>query len=107
MPAYNKLVRDKIPQIIIADGKKCTLKTLSEDEYAKELREKLGEELREYLEVEDGRDAIEELADLMELIHALAGVHGATPEELEQVRSKKAEERGGFTEKVFLIDVEE
>ena len=52
-------------------------------------------------------DALEELADLLELIHAAAAYHGATFEELEEVRVEKAEKRGGFNERIFLLEVED
>jgi predicted house-cleaning noncanonical NTP pyrophosphatase (MazG superfamily) len=65
------------------------------------------EELEEYLHVDNDKYAIEELADLLEIIHALAECHGATIDTVEEVRQKKAEKRGGFKEKIFLIEVED
>lgn len=106
MPTYNKLIRDKIPEMITMTGKKANTTTLSDDEYVKELKRKTKEELQEYLEADNDQDAIEELADLLELIHSLATVHGSTIEEVEKVREQKADQRGGFNEKIFLIDVE-
>ncbi|GGJ79152.1 putative house-cleaning noncanonical NTP pyrophosphatase (MazG superfamily) [Anoxybacillus voinovskiensis] len=105
MPVYNKLVRDKIPQIIEAAGKTFTMRTLSDEEYRHELRKKAFEELEEYVSAKDDVTAIEELADLLEIIHALAECHGATIEQVEAVRAEKAEKRGGFQEKIFLIEV--
>ncbi|MCL6587180.1 MAG: nucleoside triphosphate pyrophosphohydrolase [Anoxybacillus sp.] len=105
MPVYNKLVRDKIPQIIEAAGKTFTMRTLSDEEYRHELRKKAFEELEEYVRAKDDVTAIEELADLLEIIHALAECHGATIEQVEAVRAEKAEKRGGFQEKIFLIEV--
>lgn len=107
MPTYNKLVRDKIPEIIAKTGKTFKTSILSEEEYIKELKTKLKEELQEYLEAKNDQDAIEELADMLELIHALTKVHHATYEKLEGVRVKKAEKRGGFEDKIFLIEVED
>lgn len=107
MPVYNKLVRDKIPQIIIEDGKKPVTKILNQDEYILELRKKSKEELQEYLEAETNEEALEELADLLEIIHTLAAVHDSTIEEVEKLRETKAEKRGGFTNKVFLIEVQD
>lgn len=99
---YNKLVRDKIPEIIEADGKTCKTEILSDEEYLKMLDAKLDEELAEYHKDQN----IEELADLMEVIYAAAKARGYSVDELEKVRVKKAEERGGFGEKVFLREVE-
>lgn len=107
MPTYNKLVRDKIPQIIAADGKSYTMSILSDDEYIRELKTKLNEELTEYLAAGTDRDALEELADLMELVHALSVVHGSSPEALEEIRQTKADKRGGFQDRLFLIEVED
>jgi predicted house-cleaning noncanonical NTP pyrophosphatase (MazG superfamily) len=106
MPVYNKLVRDRIPEIIESTGKQFSMRTLNNQEYIKELKNKSKEELEEYLNAENDKDAIEELSDLLEIIHALAACHGSTFEEVEEVRQKKAEKRGGFKEKIFLIEVE-
>lgn len=107
MPIYNKLVRDQIPDIIAKDGKKFSTKILSNEDYIKSLKEKSFEELKEYIETENDADALEELADLLEIIHALAECHGASFEKVEEIRIKKAEKRGGFKEKIFLIEVED
>ncbi|WP_286228512.1 nucleoside triphosphate pyrophosphohydrolase [Neobacillus mesonae] len=107
MPIHNKLVRDRIPEIIEATGKKFSTKILNDDEYIKELKTKSFEELNEYMNTDNDQDAVEELADLLEIIHALAECHGATFEDLEKVRQQKAEKRGGFKEKIFLIEVED
>lgn len=106
MPVYNKLVRDLIPQVIEATGKEFRTRVLDEEEYKKELIIKLKEESEEYFAAESSKESLEELADMLEVIRALAVVHGATWEELEALREKKAEARGGFQERVYLIDVE-
>jgi len=72
MPTYNKLIRNKIPQIIKANGKTPTTRILPEDEYIKELCKKTQEELTEYIEAKTKPDKLEELSDLLELINALA-----------------------------------
>ncbi|WP_096199745.1 nucleoside triphosphate pyrophosphohydrolase [Bacillus sp. FJAT-45350] len=107
MPTYNKLVRDKIPTLLDTIGKKYNVTELNEAEYKTELKTKLGEEVEEFLTAKDDGQAVEELADILELIHALANVHGATIEDVEKARKIKAGERGGFQKKVFLIDVED
>jgi predicted house-cleaning noncanonical NTP pyrophosphatase (MazG superfamily) len=68
MKTYNKLVRDKIPAIIAADGKKLKTRILSDEEHLQALIKKLSEELEEFEEAL----SVEELADLQEIIHALA-----------------------------------
>lgn len=107
MPTYNKLVRDRIPEIIEKTGKKYSTRILYDNEYIKELKKKSFEELQEYVETNNNEDAIEELADVLEIIHALAEYHGASIEEVEEIRKQKAEKRGGFKEKIFLIEVED
>jgi predicted house-cleaning noncanonical NTP pyrophosphatase (MazG superfamily) len=107
MPIYNKLVRDRIPEIIEKAGKKFSTRILTDDEYIKELKKKSFEELEEYANTQNDEDAIEELADVLEIIHALAEYHGASFEKVEEVRKQKAEKRGGFKEKIFLIEVED
>jgi predicted house-cleaning noncanonical NTP pyrophosphatase (MazG superfamily) len=107
MPIYNKLVRDRIPEIIESSGKQFSTRILNDEEYIKELKKKSFEELEEYINTTNNEDAIEELADLLEIIHALAEYHGASFEKVEEVRKKKAEKRGGFKEKIFLVEVED
>jgi predicted house-cleaning noncanonical NTP pyrophosphatase (MazG superfamily) len=107
MPIYNKLVRDRIPQVIESTGKQFSTRILNDEEYIKELKNKSFEELQEYVNDDNDENAIEELADLLEIIHALAKSHGATFDEVEEVRRKKAEKRGGFEEKIFLVQVED
>lgn len=98
---HNKLVRDRIPEIIEADGKHCSVETLSDEEYLLLLERKLDEELAEY---QDSK-SLEELADLLEVIQAVVKARGWTMVELERVRAEKAAERGGFDEKILLKEV--
>lgn len=100
---YNKLVRDKIPEIIGSAGKTCKVETLSDEEYLKMVDAKLEEELAEYHRDQN----IEELADLMEVIYAAAEARGYSAEELEAVRVSKVENRGAFKKKILLKEVEE
>lgn len=91
MPVYNKLVRDRILEIIEKTGKACTIRILSEEEYIDEICKKIQEELAEYVEAETPEHKLEELADLLELVNALAQYHGVTLEDVEKVRKEKAE----------------
>lgn len=100
---YNKLVRDRIPEIIEASGKSCVTEMLSDEDYLKMLDAKLDEELAEYHKDQN----IEELADLLEVIRACAVARGSSVEELERVRKEKAARRGGFEKKILLKEVEE
>ena len=98
---YNKLVRDKIPEIIEKSGRTCTVDTLTEEKYIAMLDAKLTEELAEYQESK----SLEELADLLEVMGAVVKARGYSWDELTKVRKKKHEERGGFEKKVLLKQV--
>ena len=94
----NKLVRDKIPEIIEADGRTCKTHILSDEEYLSALEEKLNEEVAEYQKDKN----LEEMADVLEVLQAICIARGYSLEELEALRKKKADERGGFSKKIFL-----
>lgn len=98
MKIYNKLVRDKIEEIMITNGAKPITRILSDEEYLKELDKKLLEEVKEYLESGE----IEELADIEEVILAILNAKGQTKENLEEIRKKKVLKRGAFNKKIFL-----
>ena len=98
---YNKLVRDRIPEIIEKSGKSCVTRILGDDEYIKMLDTKLDEELNEYHKDQN----IEELADLLEVIRACTIARGYSLQELEDIRRKKADERGIFSDRIMLIEV--
>ena len=102
MPKYNKLVRDRIPEIIKNVGKIAHTRILGDDEYLTELDRKLDEEFAEY----QADKNIEELADMLEVIYAIATARGVSVDELESIRSAKAEKNGAFEKKVFLEEVE-
>ena len=93
-----KLVRDRIPEIIRAAGRAAETRVADPDEHGALLRAKLYEEAGEYA---SGGDPAE-LSDLLEVVHALAALHGITPGELEERRSAKAAERGGFSNRLVL-----
>ena len=101
--SYNKLVRDRIPEIIESSGKSCTTESLSAEDYLRMIDAKLDEELAEYHKDQN----IEELADLLEVIRAAVIARGYTIEDLEQVRAEKAAKRGGFGKRILLKEVYE
>ena len=98
----NKLVRDKIPEIIEASGKTCKTRILSQNEYLEALDQKLIEELAEYQESK----ALEELADLWEVMEATVKARGYTWQQLLELKKAKKATRGGFEEKILLLEVE-
>ena len=99
---YNKLVRDKIPNIIEEGGEIAHVRVLDVEEYRSALLRKLDEEVSEYHE----SLKLEELADILEVVLALAEAGGASREELVIEYQKKHEARGGFEKKIFLISKE-
>lgn len=105
MIVYNKLIRDKIPQIIESNGKKASIKVLNDAEYRTELDAKLTEELAEYQNADES-SKVEELADLVELIYAILDNKGVSIDEFEKIRLAKQEKRGGFKERLYLISVD-
>ncbi len=102
MKVYNKLVRDKIPEIIEADGKTCKTRILDDEEYLAALEEKLNEEVAEYQKDKN----LEEMADVLEVLQAICIAKGYSLEELEAMRARKSEKRGGFANRIFLESVE-
>jgi predicted house-cleaning noncanonical NTP pyrophosphatase (MazG superfamily) len=93
-----KLVRDKIPQIIRSKGQEPVIYIADSDEYCIRLRDKLQEEVQEYLVSDNDR---EELADILEVLYALARQAGTDQEQLEKLRAAKAEKRGGFADRII------
>ena len=93
-----KLVRDKIPQIIRSKGQEPVIYIADTEEYCVRLRDKLREEVEEYLASENDR---EELADILEVLYALARQAGTDQQELEKLRAAKAERRGGFADRII------
>ena len=102
MIKYNKLVRDKIPEIIEADGRKCNVEVLSDDDFLKYLNCKLSEETNEYQESGN----VEELADLEEVLRAILKAKGISYEDFEKIRIGKVEKRGAFDRKLLLKDTD-
>ena len=103
MTEYNKAIRDKIPEIIKESGKKCEIKTLSDEEFLKELEKKLVEELNEYQERKD----VEELSDILEVIYRISSLKGTSSEQLDKIRKDKVTKRGAFDDNLFLISTED
>lgn len=99
---YNKLVRDKIPELIKERGSNPIIEILSDEQYKKELDIKLLEEVNEYLEDDNN----EEIADILEVIMAILEYRNVSLEEIQKIRIEKRIERGGFKNKIFLKGVQ-
>lgn len=96
---YNKLVRDRIPELIEQQGARANIRILSDEEYTQCLERKLDEEAAEYHRDKNA----EELADILEVVFALADNLGVSHKELMAIYHRKNEERGGFARRIFLI----
>ena len=86
---YNKLVRDRIPEIVKVSGRTCECETLSDEAYIRKLDEKLNEEL----------------ADLLEVMEAVVRARGHTWDDLIRIRTEKRTKRGGFEKKILLKEI--
>ena len=98
MQIYNKLVRDKIPDRILAKGEECLFHVATDEEYREKLPEKFLEEWREYLESKSS----DELADILEVVEALGLLNGETFEALLERKRIRQEERGAFAKHIIL-----
>lgn len=98
MKVYNKLVRDRIPDIMAQNGERAHFSVLNDEGYLRELDRKLTEEMAEYQESKE----LEELADILEVLEAICTARSYSVEELHAVREKKQAERGGFEKRSFL-----
>ncbi len=96
---YNKLVRDRIPEIIASKGERAETRTASTEEYWLKLKEKLAEEVAEFSSAENQ----EELADILEVIEAIALHKGFDLEEIKRIQKEKAVKRGRFEKRTILI----
>lgn len=95
---YNKLVRDKIPEYVTNKGGNPIYHIANEEEYWEKLKEKLLEEFEEFKVDEN----IEEFADLLEVLEAVAEYRGFSQKEIEETKNQKAKEKGKFKDRIIL-----
>ena len=100
---YNKLIRDKVPDIIEGNGKTCKFHIAVENEYWDKLKQKLYEEIDEFM----GCPSIEELADIQEVVNAIADLKFGRVEKLEEIRIGKLKKCGGFEKKMILDETDD
>ncbi len=100
---YDKLVRDKIPAIIEKSGKKAITRTLNDDEYKIYLEKKLDEEVAEFHESKD----FKEIADIIEVLYAICSANGYSIGSVNTELALKRGERGGFSKRILLLEVQE
>jgi predicted house-cleaning noncanonical NTP pyrophosphatase (MazG superfamily) len=99
----SKLVRDNIPNIIRRSGRRPQTHIADQTEYDAKLKQKLEEEVQEFI----ASDNIEELADILDVINAIAESKNLETGELEKIRTVKAQKNGGFSQKIILDAVED
>ena len=99
----NKLVRDKIPALIMENGEMPDFRILDDDEFLAALNDKLLEEMAEYQE----NKGLEELADILQVICTISEIIGGGKKELEYIMDEKAIERGNFSTQTFLGSVDD
>lgn len=105
MSSYKKLVRDKIPDIIRENGDEPIIRILDDVEYKKELEKKLQEECLEVINTTNSDDRIEELADVLEVVIALANVEGKSLDDVLTIADMKKQKRGIFSKRIYLDGV--
>ena len=103
---YNKLVRDRIPEIIEASSKRCGIETMPDAEYRQALLEKMVEETLEARQASP-EELVIELADIQEVLSALMAAWQIAPEHVQQVQRQRRAERGGFDQRLRLLWTED
>ena len=99
---FNKLVRDNIPDIIRNNGEEASIRILDDDEYKEELLKKLSEETSEVKNATSKDELLEELADVLEILKAIAELNNSSLENVMEIASEKRLKRGGFEKRIFL-----
>lgn len=105
MKEYNKLVRDKIPEIIKSNGEEPIIRVLGDTQYKEELLKKLYEEYKEVIEVKTKEETLEECSDVLEVLIALLEYNGYTLKDLIKCRDTKKEKRSAFQKRLYLVKV--
>jgi predicted house-cleaning noncanonical NTP pyrophosphatase (MazG superfamily) len=103
---HNKLVRDKIPEIIRTNNEIFKIRILDEEEYKVELKKKLIEEANELNGAKDDSQLKKEIVDVCEVIDAIVDVYNFEREKIMEIKKEKKRERGGFGERIFLETTE-
>jgi len=103
---FNKLVRDKIPEIIKQNNEIATVRLLNDKEYKEELNKKLLEECNEIINATSTNETLEEIADILEVIDSIIKLNNLTIEECKKIQQEKRVKRGGFKKRIFLIETD-
>jgi len=103
---YNKLIRDRILEIIKKDGEKSFSRVLNKKEYLKEIKKKIAEEAKELVRAKSKKEVINEIVDIQELIDVIISELGLTKSQIKKQQKIKNKKRGGFKKRLFLIKTE-
>ena len=105
---YNKLIRDKISEIIKADKRNPKIRVMDEEEYRQELFNKAVEEAKELMKTNGKtKEMIKEIGDVYEVIDTIIKTYDLNKDEIKEMQNKRRSERGGFEKKLFLEYVDE
>ena len=107
MKIYNKLIRDRIPEIIEKDGNTADIIILSEESFKQAIKEKLIEEATEVCNAQDRDDILSEFADLQEVMDTIKQMHNINTLEVNTIQAVKALQRGKFEKRLYLKSVKE
>lgn len=99
---HQKLVRDRIPEIIEKANKDYQICILDNDEYIQALKNKVREEADEVVASASRQELVEELSDVLEVVEALMDVYQIDQEEIKKIKEQKVIKNGGFKDKIFL-----
>jgi predicted house-cleaning noncanonical NTP pyrophosphatase (MazG superfamily) len=103
---YNKLIRDRILEIIKAARERPHWRVLNKKEYLKEIKKKISEEAKELTKAKNKKEVVNEIVDIQELIDVLVSELGLIKTEIKRQQKIKNKKRGGFKKKLFLIKTE-
>lgn len=103
---YNKLIRDRILEVIEEAGEKPYFRTLKKEEYVEEIKKKILEEAKELIEAEDEKEVVNEIIDIQELIDVFISEIYLTKSQLRKLQKEKNKKKGGFKKRLFLIKTE-
>ena len=101
----NKLVRDKVPSLVTKDGGSYTMKLLQGNDHLKALKDKLKEETDEFIAAEKREIELDELVDIVELVHSYLNLHNITADEFEALRIQKRKAKGSFDRGIYLTEI--
>lgn len=107
MKVYNKLVRDRIPEIITKDGNTADIIILSEESFKQAIKDKLIEEATEVANAQNRDDILSELADLQEVMDSIKQIYNINTLEVNTIQAVKALQRDKFDKKIYLKSVSE